>query len=485
MDIPYVLNSDTSFASFGNLPDLPLVNMVVDKYGSEPDETLIESRLAITPWSPNGINSTIIPAASPTKAIFQLDGVFCDGVTTFTYFSVSNGHLWKTVYTPPPVGGSTVVTDLGAISGSGPVKIVGEAGAVFVTAGTTLYYYNGTTLSTVSTPGGFNVRDIVIGASRLIVVDDGTGKLYWSDPLGTSLPSINFATAEYSPDNLLGVLYVGDTLVLLGSQTVEFWPSTGDPDSPFQPIVGKTQTVGLLNRASNTMLHCLFDGGFAWITNRGQVCVNNQDSVITTPGMELLIGAATGMFSFWMNGREFLVVHTSTITWVYSARSKTWSRFASDGRSLWTASCYAGSGAHTFGIFGSQYHGALLTMTGMLEQDLSGSSAVNVNFERRFRAGIPLTTSTLKIDSLTLRTNPGVASPTGTVNLKVSRDGGQNWSSSKPRTFGPVGSYRRDMTWRSLGQYANPGFLAEFQLLDTNMGFRVSGVKANEPRVGH
>jgi hypothetical protein len=105
--------------------------------------------------------------------------------------------------------------------------------------------------------------------------------------------------------------------------------------------------------------------------------------------------------------------------------------------------------------------------------------------ERRLRAGLPITTGTVGVTALTIRTNPGhTPYLTGTyanpvVELRFSKDGGFEWSNWKQKPLGANGKFRLNPTWRSLGFFAYPGALFEIRVTDP-VPFRISGMVAND-----
>lgn len=437
----------------GNLPKVPVVNLFVEKSDAEPNP-ILQSR-------PGLVASSTTLGAGPVKALLQIDGILSGQM-----FAISGSNLYS---------GSNSV---GTIAGTGSAKIAGFQNRVFASMGTTLYNYDGTTFASVATPGGFNVRSLCVGSDRLIVIDDSTGHFYWSDVLSDNIDALSFATAENSPDNLKDCIFIGDTLYLFGTETVESWPvSTSDPNLPFSPLVGRTIPLGIRDTGCVTA----FNGTYAWITNHNQVCVGNRgmmgpiESAISNPSLEEKLQNSTTalLWRFFLEGMEFLAVRMDTETWVFNNQSSQWSTFESYGQTNWIPQCYAKD------VFGSSIDGRLLNW-GTDYTDLGGQ------LERRFRAGLPLMNGTTPLYNVTIRTNPGHTSfLTGTyenptIELRTSRDGGFTWSNWKARSLGVSGAYRNSVAWRSLGFFSFPSVLIEFRVTDP-VPFRISGATANEP----
>lgn len=430
----------------GNLPELPVVNFFVEQSPTE-DSPLLQSR-------PGLANTGTTMGAGPVKQLFQIDGVL-DG----SLFGVSAGHLYK--------GG----TDLGAIDGSGPAAIAGFENLVFACAGSSLWKYNGTALASVATPDSFSVLSLCVGTSRLVVIDSGTGRFYWSNVLDSTIDALSFATAENSPDKLKECLFIGDTLHLFGTETVEFWPaSSSNPDLPYQPLVGRTFQVGI----RDTGCAAMFATTFAWITSHNQICVGDPQNAISDAALDEKIAnsASASLWTFFLDGVEFLACTLDTETYVFSKHSSQWSTFASDGQTNWIPRCYAN------GTFGSSIDGNLIEWATTYD-DFGGV------LERRFRAGIPVTAGTTPLYNVTLKANPGRTTYTvgsyadPDVMLRTSRNGGETWGSWKTISLGTQGSYRKLLRWTSLGFFGNPNLLVEIKVTDP-VPFRVSGLVAND-----
>jgi hypothetical protein len=432
--------------SRGDFTSFPVVNMFAEQVTTEEKVTL-QSRPGIG-------NSGTSMGAGPVQYLFQIDGVL-----TGNLFGISNTSLYS---------GSTLI---GAIDGTGPAKLDGYEGYLFATCGTRLWGYNGVTLAAVTTPDNFEVLDLCVGASRLVVINKNTGKFYWSDALTANIDALSFATAENSPDKLKACLYVGDILLLFGSETVEMWPVSTDSTSPFQPLIGRVFPVGIKDTGCATK----FRTTFAWVTNDNQVCIGTPEDIISGSDLEakILEASDVSLWSFMLEGVEYLALRLDDETHVFSSRSKTWSEFQSYGETNWVPQCYGG------GYFGSSLNGNLIEWT----DDHSDFEDV---LERRFRAGLILDSGAVPLNNLSIRTNPGRTPflsgdyEDPTIEMRTSKDGGNIWSTWRSRSLGEQGQLRSRVQWRSLGHFSQPGLVVEFRVVDP-VPFRVSNVVINEP----
>lgn len=434
--------SDTDRGSF---PELKVVNMVPETESTESEGLVLNSR--------KGLETTGDTFGSgPVKRLYQVDGVLNNEL-----FGVSGSSLY---------GKTTGL--IGAISGTGHVSMAGYENALFACAGKDIWAYTDGTLAAVPFPDGAEVTAIAVGASRLISIRKDTGVFYWSDTLTTTIDALSFATAENSPDKLKDLLFIGDTLHLFGSETVEFWPvSTSNPDLPFQPLQGRVFQRGI----KATGCAAKFAASFVWVTDDNQVCIGDPNNIISTPTIETKIKAATSvrLWTFDMFNTEYLAIRLDNATYAYSQRYGQWIELTSYNKDNWLPLCYEN------GYFGSSEDGSLFQWSNNYED-------FNDNLERTLTLWVPLDTGTVPLYNILCRIASGVGySYTGNpvVELRCSRDGGFTWGPWKQKSLKTMGSYGEKISWRSLGAFKYPGGLIQIRCTD-NTPFRFSGATVND-----
>lgn len=434
----------------GDLPELPVINLYAEEAPTESGGVMLQSRKGIADRAAN-------MGAGPVRQLFKRDLVLGSAL-----FGVSGSELYRGA------------TPIGGIDGNGFVSMAGYENFLFVTAGSRIWGYDGTTLAPLAFPDSASVAKVVIGGSRLVGIRKDTGKFYWTAPLDTAIDALSFATAENSPDRLLDALFIDDILLLFGAETVEFWPNTGSADLPFTALEGRVIEKGIKATGCATAI----GSTFAWVTNQNQVCLQDENTIISNPGLEAQIKASAtcSLFTFLIDGQEFLALRIDGETHVWGLRSKAWSEFQSYGQANWLPQCYAG------GVFGSAIDGRTFEWSAGHE-DLGGV------LERRFRGGFPLDSGAVNIDNVQLRLNIGqtpflagdYAQPQ--VEMRISRDAGQTWGNWCSTSLGAQGQYRKKVQWRACGVASQPAFLAEFRCADP-VPFRVAGTLVNEPYGG-
>lgn len=164
---------------------------------------------------------------------------------------------------------------------------------LYVADGQILYVYDGTTCSQVATPDDVGVVDVAVIDSYVIVIpaqgQDINGRFYWIEPGETTIDPLNFATAESSPDAVLGVEVLGDTFILPGESTAEVWYATGDAAAPMQRLQGVVFDRGTWEATAasidENLIICDANGGVFLISG-------GAPKRISTPDVEELIRKA-------------------------------------------------------------------------------------------------------------------------------------------------------------------------------------------------
>lgn len=138
---------------------------------------------------------------------------------------------------------STSVTVRARVAGAvGNVIQTTETGAGISWTNTTLEDGGTTQIAQVKTPDDVGIFDVATINSFVICIpvqqDEIVGVFYWIDPGEVFIDPLNFATAERSPDGILGVEVLGDQFWLPGSGSTEVWYVSSDPINRMQRLQG-------------------------------------------------------------------------------------------------------------------------------------------------------------------------------------------------------------------------------------------------------
>lgn len=433
----------------GDMPALPVRNMVLEQAPTEARGIVLQSRPGLEEYG-------ISMGSGPIRALFMRDLVLDSEL-----FGVSSGSLYR---------GADVI---GPISGIGPVSMAGNEIGLMTTAGASAYYYNGTVLNRVEFPDNATVAHVSVGGSRYWFVRKDTGKLYWTDALESDVEALDFLTAESLPDRLLQTLWIDGGLIAFGAESIEFFQQTGNPDLPIKPLINMVVEKGI--KATN----CATAIGhtFAAVTSENTVIYQREQTIISNPGLQARIEASSecSLFTFLLDGDEFLALRLDDETQVWNPRTQLWSEFASYGHSNWLVTCAAGN------IMGAET--GEMVVWGAAHLDLGSV------LERRVAFGFPIDGRGLKINNLRARCNVG-QSPflTGQyaepkIEMRLSDDAGQTFDEWEAESLGAQGEYRTLPEWRALGLASYPAFYGELRVTDP-VDWRLSDITVNEPGGG-
>lgn len=425
----------------GNLPPLRLVNLFVERSQTNEQQIVLQSRF--------GIASDGVYGAGPIRGVMQKDGVF-----NGDRFVVSGDRLYR---------GSTL---LGTIDGDGPVYIASSDLEVMVTAGKTLYSYNGTNFQAVAFPDGADVAAIIHSNGLFIAIRAGTGRWYFSAVLdGRLWDGLDYATAESEPDRILDIVEIDGVLFFFGTESIEPWGATGDLELPYSLIQQRNFNQGIIASGCAVSI----DNTFFWVGSDAIVYRNGEvPQVVADDAIVEASKASTRhrLFVLEDERHKFVCLRLDTVTFAYDVTSGQWCEFASYGRSNFRV--HMGMGDDETGTVwkweGYDDNGAVL--------------------ERRFMAGTELDQAVL-VRNFRLECEVGgtqflagdYAEPT--IEVRFSDDAGRTWTDWEPEGLGAQGEYRRRVEWRALGMFDAPGFLAEGRISDP-VSFRLSGVGVNE-----
>jgi hypothetical protein len=269
------------------------------------------------------------------------------GLTTFLNFGAypSRGTWRKdddmyvvNRFTLYKVTNSGSFTSVGTLStSSGRVDITDNGTQIIIVDGPNGYIYNtDTSTFTQITDPDFPGADTVTFLNGYFIVNKpDTGEFFISglyDGLA-SWSSLDFATAESNPDNLVRVMADNGQVVLFGPETTEFWSDSGALDFPFARVGAAAIEWGLAARWSL----CKFMDSLIFLRKNRlgavQVCTLSGYNAmpVSNPDMDYIfsqydgVSNATG-FAYMVSGHPFYQINfpSANESWVYDGLSKEW-----------------------------------------------------------------------------------------------------------------------------------------------------------------
>lgn len=302
-----------------------------------------------------------------------------------------------------------------------------------------------------------------------IVSGDNSGRFYINETPnnGNSWNGLDFASAEGSPDNSIGVISDHRELWVFGEDSAEIWVNTGNADFPFERsgnvfIEHGCAAAGTIAKADNSVFWLGAD-------ELGEAIVWRADGYtpvrVSTHGVEAVLQTYATVsdafaFTYQQEGHTFYVLTfpTADATWVYDAATqqwheRSWFNQANSSNHRWRPSCHMFlNGEHLVGDFET---GAIYA----LDLDTYTDNAGPI-IRRRVTASFESMQKRMFFRSMQVDMETGVGISVGQgssplVMLRWSNDGGHTWSNEKTATVGRIGEYNARAMFNRLGSGRN------------------------------
>lgn len=356
---------------------------------------------------------------------------------------------------------------LGTVSGSGPVSMADNGTQLFIACNGPSYIYNAQTNTFASIndpdfPGAVTVGYL----DGYFVFNQPNSQKVWVTALleGSSVDALDFASAEGSPDGLVGLIIDHREAWLFGTNSVEVWYDAGNADFPLQRIQGAFNEIGCAAPYSIAKM----DNGLFWLGSdaRGRGIVYRANGYtgqrISTHAVEWQIQQYGSLsdaigYTYQQDGHSFyvLIFPSANTTWVYDVSTGVWHERAGWVNGAFTrhrSNCQMSFNDEI--VVGDFENGNIYAFD---LDDYSDNGSIQ-KWLRSWRA-LPTGQNNLKRTAhhslqLDLETGVGLTIGQGSdpqVMLRWSDDGGHTWSNEHWISVGKVGEFYRRAIWRRLG----------------------------------
>ncbi len=394
-----------------------LVNMFPEKAPKEDQPVILRSC--------PGRTKIITGEGSPVR--------FALGTSDFIFYA-ANGKLWSF--------DGTTATNLGSIADDISTTIAWNGNEVAVVAGGNYYLYDGASVSEITGTAftSFGSVDFMDGFF-LFTEKDGIRHAISGLFDGASLNALDFASAEYRPDNLVRGFVDHSEWWLFGETSIEVWSNQGLADYPFERVPGAQIERGCLQANSVVKL----DNTVLWVGNDGIVyrAFQYTPKRISNHHIESAIRSATTLsaFSYEYEGHKFYALFINNRpAWVYDAATGVWhERAAGVGFDPWDVTAAARLGDTWYA---GDTEGDISNIDRVFQE--KGNTLLRTAQSRNLWLGG--NRFTVNKAHVNLKTGLG-----GTVMFRYSNDRGRTWGREQTLSSGAIGEYDTQWSFNSLG----------------------------------
>lgn len=344
---------------------------------------------------------------------------------------------------------------------------------LMISDGSRGYVWNGTSLTTISTPDNVPVGPLAYQGGWGMFPVPGTGRWYITEVNDfADVDALSFATAEAHPDPLLRLFIDHNQAFLCGTRTIEVWQLTGAADFPFQPLVNSQVQRGLaapngIVSEDNTIVFLGDDKVIYRLEGYRPVRLSTGPIERAVLDVSPASIDSCEAFSYTAAGQKFIVFRfPDELTVQYNLATGLWNYCSTYGHDDWRLLGSAGGYSRYFS-----------TPTGIvaLDDDLNTDEG---GLMRRLVRGAPgdALGRNLSVTMFRLDAEIGRA-PINTdadVMLRFAPDG-ESFGNVQVRSLGATGQYTKRAIWRNLGAGLRPTI--EVSMTD-DCRFSIMGVLA-------
>jgi hypothetical protein len=423
--------------------------------------------------------------------------------------NLGTGPIRGVFRAPPAYGGGLFVVSgqtaynaasgasCGAIAGTDRVRWAASETQMVLVAGGVAYLFDGANFNPIANGALPPVSDVAWLSGRFIYMAEGADQFWYSEiDDAANETGLDFATAESAPDPNVGVAILNDEAVIFGTQSVEFWSVSQDPNAPFQPNVGRGFQRGCVSRDSIVFA----DNSLFWVGDNLVVYrVGSAPSRVSSSSIEdkLRQCATPGQITalaLTFEGHEFYVLNVPGVgSYAYDiSRVATQAQAYGDSyqRGEWQA--WASWGQPTFrGQVGVMMNGVAYVgdnaTNDLWTMQVGVYSDANGPFTRMASAFIKIEEGQPRCENIVLHgvVGQGPASAGGAdplIELRWSDDQGRTFSDWRAASLGRGGAYRTRAFWQRLGLLRAPGRLVQIRVSDpVNVVFSHIELNASRP----
>lgn len=357
---------------------------------------------------------------------------------------------------------------LGVVNGIGQAEIVpnsipGNNQLCVLNGSGAGYIYDNSGLNQITDPDFYSTTSVTILNERFWFSRDGTNEIFASDQSdGAAYSPLSFATAEWKPDDVVGVVSIKSILWVIGERTMEYWQSFSNSTVPIRAVKSASTMVGCKVKATIAQL----DEAFAFLADDGSVQLVLEDGIqrisdldfekkVFGDGTDINPGFSTDSISkaigFWVEQPSqkiyYITFPDEGYTWGYDMMTGLAHTRSSYDVGAWRA-LYSTNFANKIYV-GDRVTGKIYQLTPEKNEEVAqimkaSMTTPGISFKRH------VTIPWIQVDMEVGQSENPTETPV--VMCKYSKDGGYSWTNHQDISVGNTGDHRRLVILRNFGR---------------------------------
>lgn len=377
-----------------------------------------------------------------TEAFADVDDVFFYGAHSLMndIYTAYDGTLYR-------VNTTGSVDALGLVS-AGQTAMSSNNGVLTIAANGTYYTVTGGTISTPTVNPFGSVGSVDFGDQYTLYTEKGGRRIGWSDLAdATTLPSLNFATAEATDGDTIRGVYLNSRWVIFKKDSREVWYNTQQSGADaWERLAGGVRNIGLkafgLLTKTDEALFWIGNDNIARITMDG---IGEQKFSYPPVDTAISQGEPTECFYYEDEGQKHCVIRfEDRPAWVLDLATGEWhERAEGSDHDPWSIRGTVKQGDNWRGLTNLGLVRTLKRNNEDAGEPLK-RTAVSQTFYFPERASVDLIEVFARVGFSDLGRDAKVW-------IRLSRDGGDTWGLEKWRSLGDIGNHSKRAVWRAQG----------------------------------
>jgi hypothetical protein len=407
-------------------------------------------------------NNPIIVRRMPGIDSFATAGTKNRGAHVFKdeLYTVSGTSLYKT-------DANGVVTTIGALPGTGRVRIADNGVTMVIVTNPLAYSTTGTTVSQIIDgvfTGFGGASDVAFLDGYLIFTVPNSRVTFTSGLNALTFNALDFTSIEGSTDNLLGVIVDHRQAIFLKEKSTELWYNAGIATGyPLARSPNGFLEVGCAARDTVAKL----GGAVYWLADDLTVRQLSSDSyrhspvIITNTGVAKFIrnGINPLGFAYTFEDKHYYTLTFDSVTIEYDILAKEWHNRSTFARSNWQV-------LTTIEVYGDilaldSNSGKIGKLSNLVRTEFGGTQKVSWTYQEIASEGRRIVHNRFELE---IGTGVGLTTGEGSdpqIALWISDDGGKQFYEFDMRSLGKRGEYLDRVYWTDLGSSYNRVYRCE------------------------